>query len=165
MIIYEFLVVGLIRWGIVIHRFIDGYSRLITALRASDNNRGDTVLDLFMSAAAVFAIPSRLRGDHGVENILVAAYMEEQNGHSRGSYIWGRYVHLLFICSFLASLTMINIFTGVFIMFGSSVSGLMSPCQLGQHGKTTSSDWSYTMVLISTILFISGSYILSSSQQ
>ncbi|KAF8127790.1 hypothetical protein K438DRAFT_1488092, partial [Mycena galopus ATCC 62051] len=41
---------GLIRWGIVIHGFIDGYSRLITGLRASDNNTADTVLELFLDA-------------------------------------------------------------------------------------------------------------------
>ncbi|KAK7015971.1 hypothetical protein R3P38DRAFT_2718683, partial [Favolaschia claudopus] len=41
---------GLIRWGIVIHGFIDGYSRLITGLRASNNNRGSTVLLLFLDA-------------------------------------------------------------------------------------------------------------------
>ncbi|KAJ4473970.1 hypothetical protein C8J55DRAFT_376515, partial [Lentinula edodes] len=41
---------GLIRWGIIIHGFIDGYSRLITGLRASNNNRGQTVLSLFISA-------------------------------------------------------------------------------------------------------------------
>lgn len=84
---------GLIRWGIVIHGFIDGYSRLITGLRASNNNRAHTVLDLFMAAVAIFAIPSRVRGDHGVENLLVAAYMEEVMGALRGSYIWGRRVY------------------------------------------------------------------------
>ncbi|KAJ7939285.1 hypothetical protein B0H13DRAFT_2301047 [Mycena leptocephala] len=36
--------VGLIRWGIVTHGFIDGYSRLITGLLASNNNRAQTVL-------------------------------------------------------------------------------------------------------------------------
>ncbi|KAJ7922570.1 hypothetical protein B0H13DRAFT_2409610, partial [Mycena leptocephala] len=41
---------GLIRWGIVIHGFIDGYSRLITGILASNNNRGQTVLDLFLAA-------------------------------------------------------------------------------------------------------------------
>ncbi|KAJ7228286.1 hypothetical protein GGX14DRAFT_296526, partial [Mycena pura] len=41
---------GLIRWGIVIHGFIDGYSRLITGLRASNNNRAETVLELFLDA-------------------------------------------------------------------------------------------------------------------
>lgn len=83
--------IGLIRWGIVIHGFIDGYSRLITGLRASNNNSAQTVLDLFLAAAAVYGVPSRLRGDHGLENLYVAAWMEAQRGERRGSYIWGRY--------------------------------------------------------------------------
>ncbi|KAF8823653.1 hypothetical protein HHX47_DHR9000419 [Lentinula edodes] len=79
----------LIRWGIVIHGFIDGYSRLITGLRASNNNRGQTVLSLFLSAAEKYQLPSRVRGDHGIENIWVAAFMEHARGEGRGSYIWG----------------------------------------------------------------------------
>ncbi|KAF7311812.1 hypothetical protein MIND_00191700 [Mycena indigotica] len=62
---------GLIRWGIVIHGFIDGYSRLITGLRASDNNSANTVLALFLTAAEIYGVPSRLRGDHGTENLSV----------------------------------------------------------------------------------------------
>jgi hypothetical protein len=81
---------GLIRWGIVIHGFIDGYSRLITGLLASNNNRGQTVLDLFLAAIEIYGVPSRLRGDHGVENLLVAAWMERFQGEGRGSYLWGR---------------------------------------------------------------------------
>jgi hypothetical protein len=84
--------IGLIRWGIVIHGFIDGYSRLITGLRASDNNLGRSVLDVFLAAAGVYGVPSRLRGDHGAENVLVAAWMEQNCGIRWGSYIWGRYV-------------------------------------------------------------------------
>ena len=61
---------GLIRWGIVIHGFIDGYSRLITGLRASDNNMGNTVLDIFLQAAEIYGVPSRLRGDHGQRILL-----------------------------------------------------------------------------------------------
>ncbi|KAF7343958.1 hypothetical protein MVEN_01685000 [Mycena venus] len=62
---------GLIRWGIIIHGFIDGYSRLITGLRASDNNRAQTVLDVFLAACAEYGVPSRARGDHGTENLSV----------------------------------------------------------------------------------------------
>lgn len=92
LILLLILQLGLIRWGIIIHGFIDGYSRIITGLRASDNNRGETVLDLFLSAAEVYGVPSRIRGDHGVENILLAAWMERHRGERRGSYIWGRYL-------------------------------------------------------------------------
>ncbi|KAF7310367.1 hypothetical protein HMN09_00578700 [Mycena chlorophos] len=84
---------GLIRWGIVIHGFIDGYSRLITGLRASNNNRAGTVLELFLDAARIYGVPSRVRGDHGGENLHVAAWMEVYRGIGRGSYIWGRSVH------------------------------------------------------------------------
>lgn len=56
---------GLIYWGMVIHEFIDGYSWLITSLCASNNNHGETALDLFLSAAKMYGVPSHLRGDHG----------------------------------------------------------------------------------------------------
>ncbi|KAG6806455.1 hypothetical protein H0H92_011282, partial [Tricholoma furcatifolium] len=84
---------GLIRWGIVIHGFIDGYSRLITGLRAHNNNAAQTVLNLFLEASQIYGVPSRLRGDHGLENLFVAAWMEENMGYGRGSYLWGRSVH------------------------------------------------------------------------
>jgi hypothetical protein len=83
---------GLIRWKIVIHAFIDGFSRFVTGIRASGNNRAQTVLDLFTDVVAEHGLPSRVRGDHGTENLLVAAYMERERGVERGSYIWGRWV-------------------------------------------------------------------------
>lgn len=80
----------LIRWRIVFHGFIDRYSRLITGLRASNNNRASTVLDVFLDAVSRYRVPSRVRGDHGTENLEVAAFMEQFRGVRRGSYIWGR---------------------------------------------------------------------------
>jgi len=74
----------------VIHGFIDGYSRLVTAIQASNNNRAQTVLDLFFTGINTYGLPSRMRGDHGTENLLVARYMEQTRGVTRGSYIWGR---------------------------------------------------------------------------
>ncbi|PPR06480.1 hypothetical protein CVT24_002566 [Panaeolus cyanescens] len=67
--------------------------QLITGLRASSNNRADTVLDVFLNAINQYGVPSRLRGDHGTENVRVAAWMEHYRGRGRGSYIWGRSVH------------------------------------------------------------------------
>ncbi|KAJ8075899.1 hypothetical protein PM082_021531 [Marasmius tenuissimus] len=71
---------ALIRWGIIVHGFIDGHSRLITALRAANNNYASTVLLLFLMACMIYGVPSRLRGDHGTENIWVAAFMEFAKG-------------------------------------------------------------------------------------
>ena len=48
----------LVRWRIVIHGGIDGYSRTIVYLKASDNNSSDTVLQLFLEATAQFGWPS-----------------------------------------------------------------------------------------------------------
>ena len=55
-----------------------------------ENNRSQTVLDLFLDAVASHGYPSRVRGDHGTENVLVAEWMEENRGSDHGSYIWGR---------------------------------------------------------------------------
>jgi hypothetical protein len=100
----------LIKYGFVIHGFIDGncrtvsslvprYARCwnsvhsphqITALRANTNNHAGTVLELFLSAITVYGHPSRVRGDRGGENILVSAYMIMKHGPNRGSFLWGR---------------------------------------------------------------------------
>lgn len=50
----------LIRWKFIIHWGIDGFSRMITYLKCSGNNRSDTVLSAFMSAYQLFGIPSRV---------------------------------------------------------------------------------------------------------
>ena len=55
--------------------------------------RGETVLNLFLDSARVYGVPLRVRGDHGVENILLAAWMETHVSSEEGRpYIWGRCV-------------------------------------------------------------------------
>ncbi|KAK6995573.1 hypothetical protein R3P38DRAFT_3407633 [Favolaschia claudopus] len=83
----------LIRYKIVIHCIIDGYSRFVLGIRVHNNNRGASVLRLLLDVIALHGCPSRMRGDHGVENIEVAEYMERVKGSGRGSFIWGRSVH------------------------------------------------------------------------
>ncbi|KAF7349147.1 hypothetical protein MVEN_01437000 [Mycena venus] len=48
---------GLIRFKIVIHAFVDGKSRYVTGIRASDNNRAETVLHVFRVAVARHGLP------------------------------------------------------------------------------------------------------------
>ena len=83
----------LIRWRIVTHGAIDGYSRLITYLRASTNNAAKTVYEAFLSAVEKYQLPSRVRADQGTENILVAQHMLERRGAERRSMITGSSVH------------------------------------------------------------------------
>jgi hypothetical protein len=74
----------------VIHCIIDGYSRFVLGIRVHNNNQAASVLRLFDDAVAAHGMPSRMRGDHGVENVEVARRMEAVKGVGRGSFIWGR---------------------------------------------------------------------------
>ena len=85
----------LIKWRLVIHGSIDGYSRCIVYLACSSNNRAETVVRLFDRAVAAFGLPSRVRSDLGTENVDVARFMlhHPARGLNRGSMITGRSVH------------------------------------------------------------------------
>ena len=80
--------IGLTCWKLVIHAFVDGHSWFVVGIQVNPNNQAATVFDLFLRATAEHGTPYHVRGDHGVENVLVADYMEGVRG-PRG-YIWGR---------------------------------------------------------------------------
>ncbi|KAF4621495.1 hypothetical protein D9613_001244 [Agrocybe pediades] len=79
----------LIQWGIVIHGVADGYTRKATGMRASNNNRSDTVLKMYTEALLKHGIPSRARGDRGGENRDVSILMILLRGINRASFMWG----------------------------------------------------------------------------
>ncbi|TFY69093.1 hypothetical protein EVJ58_g594, partial [Rhodofomes roseus] len=79
----------LIRWGIVIHGGIDGCDDFVVWMRASNNNRPETVLRGYVIAVRIHGLPLRTRGDRGGENILVSAYMIMLRGPNRGSFMFG----------------------------------------------------------------------------
>ena len=70
----------LIRWRMVTHGAIDGYSRVVLYLKCTSSNRATTVYELFLVAVQNFNLPSRVRSDQGLENVLVARHMIESRG-------------------------------------------------------------------------------------
>ena len=82
---------SLIRWGMVVHGCIDGFSRKIMFLKCSSNNCAETVLELFLNAVEDHNNfwPSRIRVNRGVENVRVCDVMVEMRGNGRDSFIAG----------------------------------------------------------------------------
>ena len=63
---------------------MDDYSRMPVYLKASDNNRAETVLQEFVKGVEEFGLPSRVRSDKGGENV-------EENGilsREDDAHIW-----------------------------------------------------------------------------
>jgi len=61
----------------------------VTGMKAAGNNSPETVLRNFTKSTEIWGWPSRVRGDRGGENIMVATTMILKRGASRGSFMWG----------------------------------------------------------------------------
>ena len=85
----------LVRWKLVVHGGIDGFSRVPVYLNVAPNNKADTVLHAFSQAVGRYGLPLRVRADRGGENFGVARYMLQhpQRGQRNESFIMGRSVH------------------------------------------------------------------------
>ena len=85
----------LIRWKLIVHGCIDGYSRLIVYLKVASNNCSATVIKYFLDGVQEYGLPSRIRIDRGGENVQVAEYMllHPDREPGRGSAITGSSTH------------------------------------------------------------------------
>ena len=111
----------LIRWSIVIHGDIDGYSILPVFLQVSTNNCSDTVLQCFLEGIRYYGLPSRVRCDRGRENVLLSQFVlthHPQCGPVCNSCITGRSVHNQCIERFWRDLFTgcVSLFYGLFYM-------------------------------------------------
>ena len=83
----------MIRYGLVVHGCIDGFSRFVTYLQCSNNNLSSTVGHLFDRAILEHGSPSHIRIDGGVENRAVVLRMLFERGIDRRSVLVGPSVH------------------------------------------------------------------------
>ena len=83
----------LIRWKIVLHHGIDGYSRLVVFGRFNDNNYASTVHQLFSDAVHKYRHPFRVRTDYGGENVEVWHDMVSKWGENSGAVVVGSSIH------------------------------------------------------------------------
>jgi hypothetical protein len=61
----------LVKYGIVLHGCIDGYSRKILYMAFANNNRAETVGELHRAMLVEYGVPTLHRTDHGGENVEI----------------------------------------------------------------------------------------------
>ena len=85
----------LIRWHMVIHIGIDGFSRACVFMKCSDNNCANTVLEAFGQALEEFNVsPTRIRSDHGGENVKIwEAMLNHRSEANPNPVVVGSSVH------------------------------------------------------------------------
>ena len=77
----------------MLHHGIDGFSRLVTFGRFSDNNRATTVMSLFRAAIQKYGQPLRIRTDYGGENVDIWRNMIDVHGETSHPVVVGSSVH------------------------------------------------------------------------
>ena len=55
----------LIRWRMVVHRAIDGFSRKMLYLICANNNKASSVVSFFSHAVTSYGLPDKVRSDRG----------------------------------------------------------------------------------------------------
>ena len=83
----------LIRWRLITHAAVDGFSRKITYIMCADNNKVSTVLQCFMYGVSKFGLPQRIRSDHSGENIDIWRYMVIANNGDTSCVVTGSSTH------------------------------------------------------------------------
>lgn len=84
-------------YRIVIHGGIVGFSRLVAELRASNNNKANSLFSYsyFQESTVKCNVPCRFRSDLAMENYKVGGFILKTRGLDNGSIITGTSVIIL----------------------------------------------------------------------
>ena len=83
----------LIRWRLIIHASIDGYSRTIVYAFCANNNKASTAVEGFKDGVSDFGLPQCVRSDHGGENVDVWRFMLAAHNNDISCVITGSSTH------------------------------------------------------------------------
>lgn len=83
----------LIRWRLVLHAGVDGFSRTVVYIVCANDNKATTALEGFLGGVAIFGIPECIRSDHGGENVDVWRYMLEVHRENESCVLTGSSTH------------------------------------------------------------------------
>ena len=83
----------MIRWRLVVHHGIDGFSRMVVFARCSSNNRATTVPEIFLQAIEKYGRPLKVRTDLGGENVDIWRDMVCARGEECKPVLVGKSVH------------------------------------------------------------------------
>lgn len=83
----------LVRWRMVIHHAIDGFSRMVIFAKCSSNNRAETAHSHFVQAISKYGRPAKVRTDLGGENVDIWHDMTAFRGEASMPVLVGKSVH------------------------------------------------------------------------
>ena len=66
---------------------------MVLYLKCTSNNKANTLYEIFLIAVQNFRLPSRVRSDQGLKNMLVARHMIEKRGSEQRSMLTGSSTH------------------------------------------------------------------------
>ena len=83
----------MIRWRLVVHHGIDGFSRMVVFAKCSSNNRATTVHEIFLQAIEKYGRPLKIRTDLGGENVDIWRDMICARGEECKPVLVGKSIH------------------------------------------------------------------------
>lgn len=83
----------MIRWRLVVHGGVDGFSRCVVYLKCANNNSASIAMDAFSEGLVSYGTPTKVRSDHGGENISIWKHMLSVYNNDPTCVVTGKSTH------------------------------------------------------------------------